>query len=53
MPTKIGVGVFNTKRSEVVHFPKLQLELPLEEIYEELEMIEDWVETQMARADEE
>ncbi len=42
-----------TKRSERVRFPKLQLELPLEEIYEELEMIEDWVEAQMARASEE
>lgn len=41
-----------TKRSERVRFPKLQLELPLDEIYEELEMIEDWVEAQMARADE-
>lgn len=40
------------KRSEVVRFPKLQLELPLDEIYEELEMIEDWVEVQMARAQE-
>lgn len=42
-----------TKRSEVVRFPKLQLELPLDEIYEELEMIEDWVEKQMARANDE
>lgn len=41
----------HTKRSEIIRFPKLELELPLEEIYEELEMIEDWVEKQMARAD--
>ena len=41
-----------TQRSHVVRFPKLELELPLEEIYEEVEMIEDWVETQMARANE-
>ena len=42
-----------TKRGEVLRFPKLELELPLEEIYEEVEMIEDWVEKQMARAREE
>lgn len=35
----------HTRSSEVVRFPKLQLELPMEEIYEELELIEDWVET--------
>ena len=39
-----------TKRSEVVRFPRLELELPLEEIYEGLEIIEDWVEAQLARA---
>ncbi len=37
-----------TKRSETLRFPHLQLELPLDEIYEDVEMIEDWVETQMA-----
>ena len=41
-----------TKRSHVVRFPKLGLELPLEEIYEDLEMLDDWVEKQMARANE-
>ena len=41
-----------TKREEVLLFPHLELELPLEEIYEELEMIEDWVAVQMARAEE-
>ena len=42
-----------TKRGEVIKFPQLELEFPLNEIYEELEMIEDWGETQMARAREE
>ena len=42
-----------SKRSHVVRFPKLELELPLEEIYEEVEMIEDWVEQQLAREREE
>ncbi len=41
-----------TQCSKSVKFPRLEIELPLEEIYEELEMIEDWVEKQMARADE-
>lgn len=40
------------KRSEVVKFPNLQLELPLDEIYDDLEVTENWVEAQMARADE-
>ena len=42
-----------TQRSHVVRFPKLELELPLEEIYEDVELIEDWVEAQMARFSEE
>ena len=42
-----------TKRTEVVRFPRLGLELPLEEIYEELEMLEDWVEAQSLRNQEE
>ena len=41
-----------TQRSHIVRFPRLELELPLEEIYEEVELIEDWVETQMAQANE-
>ncbi len=42
-----------TERNQVVRFPQLELELPLEEIYEEVEIIEDWVEAHMARAREE
>ena len=42
-----------TKRSESVKFPKLEIELPLEEIYEDLEMLEDWVEAQLTRTREE
>ena len=38
-----------TKRADVLSFPDLNIELPLEEIYEEVEMIEDWVETQLAQ----
>lgn len=41
-----------TKRSHVVRFPKLELELPLEAIYEELEIFENWGEAQMLRTDE-
>ena len=41
-----------TKRDETVKFPKLELELPLEEIYEDLELLDDWVGKQMARASE-
>ena len=41
-----------TKRIEVLRFPRLELELPLDEIYEDLEMIEDWVEKQMAQVSE-
>ena len=42
-----------TKRSESVKFPSLEIELPLEEIYEDLEMLEDWVEKRLAPADNE
>ena len=42
-----------TKRSESVKFPNLEIELPLEEIYEELQMLEDWVGKQMAWVREE
>ena len=38
-----------TRREEAIGFPQLDVELPLDEIYEELEMIEDWVEAQLAR----
>ena len=41
-----------TKRGESVKFPKLEIELPLAEIYEDLEMLEDWVEKRLARANE-
>ena len=39
----------HTRRTDVLQFPHLELEVPLEEIYEELEMIEDWVAAQLAK----
>ena len=33
----------HTRRAEVLRLPAIELELPLEEIYEEVEVIENWV----------
>ena len=33
----------HTRRTEVLRLPAIELELPLEEIYEEVEVIENWV----------
>ncbi len=40
------------KRDQSVKFLGLEIELPLAEIYDELELTENWIEAQMARADE-